>query len=177
MNRENDNKINVLELEKILGHSFCDRELLVRALTHSSYSNESGERNHHLLCNERLEFLGDSILSLVVSEYLFAKYPNIAEGELTCIRKEVVCAEALAKYARVLGLGEYLLLGIGETRNGGRDNENILAANGLINGHGAFAIGEVGDGGVAELSVQLGADMLCQMGVCVTGKDYDFLAM
>lgn len=127
MNRENDNKINVLELEKILGHSFCDRELLLRALTHSSYSNESGERNHHLLCNERLEFLGDSILSLVVSEYLFAKYPNIAEGELTCIRKEVVCAEALAKYARTLGLGEYLLLGIGETRNGGRDNENILA--------------------------------------------------
>ena len=150
MSRENDNRINASRLEGILGYSFGDRDLLVRALTHSSYSNESGERNHHLLCNERLEFLGDSILSLVVSEYLFAKYPNIAEGELTCIRKEVVCAEALAKYARVLGIGEYLLLGIGETRNGGRDNENILAD--AFEAILAAIYIDAGDNGRAEVS-------------------------
>ncbi|MBQ9161682.1 MAG: ribonuclease III [Clostridia bacterium] len=118
--------INTAALEARIGHRFSRRELLVRALTHSSYSNESGERNHHLLCNERLEFLGDSVLSVVVSEYLFGKYPDRTEGELTKIRSEVVCTKALATYARELELGKYLLLGIGEARNGGSDNENIL---------------------------------------------------
>ncbi len=114
------------ELECRVGHRFSRRELLVRALTHSSYSNESGERNHHLLCNERLEFLGDSVLSLIVSEYLFTKYPDKTEGELTKIRSEVVCTKALATYARELELGKSLLLGIGEARNGGADNDSIL---------------------------------------------------
>lgn len=113
-------------LECRIGHSFSQRELLLRAMTHSSYSNESGERNHHLLCNERLEFLGDSVLSVVVSEYLFGKYSDKTEGELTKIRSEVVCTKALATYARHLDLGKYLLLGIGEARNGGADNDNIL---------------------------------------------------
>lgn len=115
------------ELEGKLGHVFSDRSLIIRALTHSSHSNETGERNHHLLCNERLEFLGDSVLSLVVSRYLYHHYQNEPEGDLTCMRKDVVCAPALARYARKIGLGECLLLGIGEDRNGGRDNENILA--------------------------------------------------
>ena len=114
-------------LEQIVGHVFTDKQILRQALTHSSYSNESGEKNHHLLCNERLEFLGDSVLSVVVSEHLYRTYPNLPEGNLTCMRKDVVCATALARYARSIDLGEYLLLGIGEERNGGRDNENMLA--------------------------------------------------
>ncbi len=115
------------KLESRLNHTFEDRTLIVRALTHSSHSNETGERNHHLLCNERLEFFGDSVLSMVVSRYLYRHYKNEPEGDLTCMRKDVVCAPALARYARKIDLGECLLLGIGEARNGGRDNENILA--------------------------------------------------
>lgn len=114
-------------VEVILGYRFKNRELIARALTHSSYSNESGEKNHHLLCNERLEFLGDTVLSVVVSDFLYQNYPNEPEGTLTCMRKEVVCAPALARYARSIDLGKCLLLGVGEDRNGGRDNENILA--------------------------------------------------
>ncbi len=115
------------KLETRLDHTFENRAVIVRALTHSSHSNETGERNHHLLCNERLEFLGDSVLSLVVSRYLYQHYQNEPEGDLTCMRKDVVCAPALARYARKIGLGECLLLGVGEDRNGGRQNENILA--------------------------------------------------
>lgn len=115
------------ELETRLGYRFGDRGLLCRALTHSSYSNETGRRDHHLLCNERLEFLGDSVLSLVVSEYLFATYRDLPEGDLTCLRKDVVCADALADFAREIHLGDYLLLGVGEERTGGRDKVNILA--------------------------------------------------
>ncbi|MBE6559129.1 MAG: ribonuclease III [Ruminococcaceae bacterium] len=118
---------SVKSLEARLGHTFKDRTLINRALTHSSHSNETGERNHHLLCNERLEFFGDSVLSLVVSRYLYNHYINEPEGDLTCMRKDVVCAPALARYARKIGLGACLLLGVGEDRNGGRDNENILA--------------------------------------------------
>lgn len=114
-------------LESRLGYRFRDRRLLCRALTHSSYSNELGRRDHHLLCNERLEFLGDSILSLVVSEYLFFAYEDQPEGILTCLRKDVVCADALADFAREIQLGDYLLLGVGEERTGGRDKVNILA--------------------------------------------------
>ena len=114
-------------LEAAIGYTFSDKQLLNRAMTHSSRSNESGEKNHHLLSNERLEFLGDSILSLVVSDHLYRNYPALPEGNLTCMRKDVVCATALARYARSIHLGDCLLLGIGEERNGGRDNENILA--------------------------------------------------
>ena len=114
-------------LQAQIGYTFTDRKLLERAMTHSSYSNESGAPNHHLLCNERLEFLGDSVLSIIVSEYLFRTYPQDAEGDLTCMRKDVVRAEALARYARKIHLGDCLLLGVGEDRGGGRDKENILA--------------------------------------------------
>ena len=115
------------KLESTIGYTFSDRTLLRRAMTHSSYSNESGERNHHLLCNERLEFLGDSVLSLAVSRYLFATYPQEGEGILTNMRKDVVCAEALARYARTLRIGDCLYLGNGEELSGGRNKENILA--------------------------------------------------
>ena len=114
-------------LEAAIGYNFKDRTLLRRAMTHSSHSNETGERNHHLLCNERLEFLGDSVLSIVVSRYLFTTYPQEGEGTLTNMRKDVVCAEALARYARRIGIGDCLYLGNGEELSGGRDKENILA--------------------------------------------------
>ena len=114
-------------LEAAVGYCFKDRALLRRAMTHSSHSNETGERNHHLLCNERLEFLGDSVLSIAVSRYLFTAYPQEGEGVLTNMRKDVVCAEALARYARRIGISDCLYLGNGEELSGGRDKENILA--------------------------------------------------
>lgn len=114
-------------LQTAVGYRFKDRSLLVRAMTHSSHSNETGERNHHLLCNERLEFLGDSVLSIAVSRYLYNTYPREGEGLLTNMRKDVVCADALARYARVIGLGDCLLLGRGEEASGGRDKVNVLA--------------------------------------------------
>ena len=114
-------------LETAIGYRFTDKALLRRAMTHSSHSNETGEKNHHLLCNERLEFLGDSVLSIAVSRYLYATYPQEGEGVLTNMRKDVVCAEALARYARAVGIGDCLLLGKGEAQTGGYDKENILA--------------------------------------------------
>ena len=114
-------------LETAVGYRFRNRDLLLRAMTHSSHSNETGERDHHLLCNERLEFLGDSVLSIVVSRHLYHTYPREGEGVLTNMRKDVVCAEALARYARAIGIGDCLLLGKGEALTGGYDKENILA--------------------------------------------------
>ena len=124
----NEQSMNPMErLEAAIGYRFTDKALLRRAMTHSSHSNETGERNHHLLCNERLEFLGDSVLSIAVSRYLYTTYPREGEGILTNMRKDVVCAEALARYARAVGIGDCLLLGKGEAQTGGYDKENILA--------------------------------------------------
>lgn len=114
-------------LEEKIGYHFKNRELIERALIHSSYSNETGARNHHLLCNERLEFLGDSVLSIITSNYLYKHFTDCPEGELTRMRAEVVCERALSGYADVIGLGRYLLLGIGEEKNNGRQRKSILA--------------------------------------------------
>ncbi len=114
-------------LEGKIGHDFRDKMLLQKALTHSSYSNESGARNHHLLCNERLEFLGDSVLSIITSKYLFETFPDSPEGELTRMRAELVCERALSSYAHKIELGQYILLGIGEEKNNGRERKSILA--------------------------------------------------
>ena len=114
-------------LEATIGYTFSDKKLLRQAMTHSSHSNETGDKNHHLLCNERLEFLGDSVLSIAVSRYLYTTYPQEGEGILTNMRKDVVCAEAFARYARRIGIGDCLYLGNGEELSGGRDKENILA--------------------------------------------------
>lgn len=115
------------QLEAHIGYTFRNKALLRQAMTHSSYSNETGERNHHLLCNERLEFLGDAVLSILVSRYLYAAYPREREGILTDMRKEVVRAQALARYAVEIGLPACLLLGKGEAKSGGCQKENILA--------------------------------------------------
>lgn len=114
-------------LEEKLGYRFGNRELLRRALTHSSYSNETGAKNHHLLCNERLEFLGDSVLSIITSEYLYTEFSGLPEGDLTRMRAAVVCEEALASYSEKLDLGSYLLLGKGESNNGGAKKPAVIA--------------------------------------------------
>lgn len=114
-------------LEKLLGYVFRDKMLAVTALTHSSYANEHRDRIPGILYNERLEFLGDSVLSLVASVHLFADGRHLPEGELTKIRAGIVCENALYDYATKLGLGDYLLLGRGEENSGGRTRKSILA--------------------------------------------------
>ena len=121
-----NNRPDRAHLEARIGYKFNNRSLLERALTHSSYSNESGLKNHHLHCNERLEFLGDSVLSLITSNYLFGKFEDCPEGELTRMRAEVVCERALAGYSEKIELGKYLLLGIGEEKNNGRSRKFLF---------------------------------------------------
>lgn len=111
------------ELEKKLGYNFRDKALLKLALTHSSYANEKSSRQN----NERLEFLGDSVLGFITAAYLFSAFSDKPEGELTKIRAHAVCEKSLAVFAREIDLGEYLLLGKGETMNGGRSRPSILA--------------------------------------------------
>jgi ribonuclease-3 len=115
------------ELQKAIGYTFKDEGLLERALIHSSYSNEMGLKNHHMYCNERLEFLGDSVLSLITSKHIYLTFSDRPEGELTRMRAELVCERALSGYAESIGLGNYLLLGIGEEKNNGRQRKSILA--------------------------------------------------
>ncbi|MBQ8551075.1 MAG: ribonuclease III [Clostridia bacterium] len=112
------------ELENKIGYSFKDKSLLRLALTHSSYANESGNPAH---CNERLEFLGDSVLSIIVSEYIFAKFKNSLEGDLTKLRASLVCEKSLCEFSKELGIGDHILLGRGEEQNGGRQRPSILA--------------------------------------------------
>jgi ribonuclease-3 len=111
------------ELETRLGYHFRDVSLLRTALTHSSFANEHfGGREG---CNERLEFLGDSVLSLTVCNYLYRTYPTLPEGRLTVLRKNLVCQRALADYATKLALGSFLLLGKGEAKDG-REKPKLL---------------------------------------------------
>jgi len=119
--------LSIEGLEKIIGYTYSDKELLRKALTHSSFSNEKKSKNKKGDCNERLEFLGDSILSIVVSEYLFSRYVDNQEGDLSKIRSSVVCEKALAKYAAEIGLGDYMYLGRGEELNNGRHRPSITA--------------------------------------------------
>ena len=95
-------------LEEKIGYKFKNPELIKTALTHSSYSNELRAKKISLNCNERLEFLGDSVLSIIVSEYLFIENKFLPEGELTKLRAELVCEKALSKYALEIELGEYM---------------------------------------------------------------------
>lgn len=110
--------------ESKIGYYFGDKSLLSLALTHSSYANESKISKAH---NERLEFLGDSVLSIIVSKYLFENYPDMPEGELSKTRASLVCENSLSVFAKEIGLGNALLLGKGEDLNGGRERNSILA--------------------------------------------------
>lgn len=114
-------------LEKTIGYTFHNKELLQTALTHSSYTNELRSKGVDSQCNERLEFLGDSVLSVIVSRFLFGEFASRQEGDLTKIRAAVVCEKALAKYAAKISLGSYLLLGHGEDKNDGRHRPSITA--------------------------------------------------
>ncbi len=115
----------IKDLETAIGYRFRDIQLLQNALTHSSYANERWHNS--LLSNERLEFLGDSVLGMLVAEYLFRNFPNRPEGELTRMRADMVCEQTLAAAANRVGLGAHLLLGHGEEQGGGRKRSSILA--------------------------------------------------
>ncbi len=111
-------------LENRLHYKFNNIEYLQNALTHSSYANEV---RNGFSSNERLEFLGDSVLSVIVSEYIYTHFPNMPEGELTRLRASLVCEKALCAFSRELHLGDDLKLGKGEERCGGRERDSILA--------------------------------------------------
>jgi len=111
-------------LERFLEYHFSDIQLLEVALTHSSFSNESKRLGKH---NERLEFLGDSVLNIIISDYLYRSYPNLPEGKLTKVRAGVVSESSLAEAAKAIRLGDYLKLGKGEEISGGRQRISILA--------------------------------------------------
>lgn len=106
-------------LEERLGHSFRNRALLETAVTHSSYANEN--RASGIVCNERLEFLGDSVLGVTVADFLYRRFPDMPEGRMTRLRAELVCEQSLHRVALELHLGDYLRLGKGEEHNGGRE--------------------------------------------------------
>lgn len=113
---------NPSELEKITGYEFKDIKLLEQALTHSSYGNE-----HHLPDNERLEFLGDAVLELCSSDFLFKSYPDDKEGKMTTLRAKYVCEKALDTAARKIGLQEFIRLGRGEEASGGRSRASVVS--------------------------------------------------
>ena len=131
------------ELEEIIGYHFKNKHYLTQALTHSSYANE--KKLGKLGSNERLEFLGDAVLELISSDYLYARFTQIPEGELTKKRASLVCEPSLAYCAREFGLPQFLLLGKGEDMTGGRNRDSIVsdateALLGAIYLDGGFAI-------------------------------------
>src|SRR5690554_5756753 len=114
---------NIDVLEKKIGYKFKNPDLLLNALTHSSYANE----NRGISDNERLEFLGDAVLGLVIADYLYRLFEKHKEGDLTKIRASIVSEGPLSQIARDIGLGRFLLLGKGEAISGGRDRDSVLA--------------------------------------------------
>ena len=114
-------------LEDRIGYCFCDKEYVKLALTHSSYSNEIKGRENERECNERLEFLGDSVLSFITSRYLYESFPSLPEGEMSKIRASAVCEKSLCALAKEISLGDYLYLGHGEECQNGRNRPSILA--------------------------------------------------
>lgn len=116
--------MSIKEFQSVIGYTYKDITLLETALTHSSYANEKGNGHKY---NERLEFLGDSVLGFITAEYFFKHFRDIPEGELTKLRASIVCEKSLYEFAKEINLGEYLLLGKGEQRTGGRERASILA--------------------------------------------------
>ncbi|MBQ7596821.1 MAG: ribonuclease III [Clostridia bacterium] len=114
-----------LLIQEKIGYKFNNTELLKRALTHTSYANETGGDHNH--SNERLEFLGDSVLGVITAEYFFMNYKTLPEGELTKRRAATVCEKALCEYAKDIDLGDFILLGRGEIVTGGNERPSILA--------------------------------------------------
>ena len=123
--RESSRKDVLNEVQDKIGYIYNDVSLLKEALTHSSYANE--HRVDNIKDNERLEFLGDAILDLIISEYLFKKHPKMPEGDLSKLRASIVCEASLAQVAKEMNFGDYILLGKGEEMTGGRERASILA--------------------------------------------------
>ena len=115
---------DIAKFEEIIGYTFKDKQLIRQAFSHSSYANE---KKHPNGSNERLEFLGDSVLSIVVSDYLYKHLTSVAEGDLTKLRASLVCEKSLHIFAKQIDLGDFLLLGKGEENTGGRERPSILA--------------------------------------------------
>ena len=115
---------NIVKFEENIRYKFKDRKLLINALSHSSYANENKNPKGS---NERLEFLGDSVLSVVVSDYLYKQLDSVAEGDLTKLRASLVCEKSLHVFAQQIELGKFILLGKGEENTGGRERPSILA--------------------------------------------------
>jgi ribonuclease-3 len=113
------------KLESTIDYNFIDKSKLLNAVTHSSYANE--KKGSGLTSNERLEFLGDAVLNIITSDYIYKNYPSLPEGEMTKTRASIVCESSLAKCANKINLGDYLLLGKGEENTGGRTRISILS--------------------------------------------------
>lgn len=113
------------ELEKVIGYQFKDKALMREAVTHSSYAKE--RKSQQIKYNERLEFLGDAVLSIVVSDYIFTHCPELPEGELTKLRASLVCEKSLFEFAKMIDLGKYLILSKGERHNGGAERPSIVS--------------------------------------------------
>ncbi len=154
-------------LETMIGYTFTDRQLLLQALTHKSFSNEQAEFVPH---NERLEFLGDAVLELAVSDWVFNHYPDIPEGGLTRIRAEVVSERGLSQIASQLQIGAVLRLGKGEERSGGCEKPSLLADAleailGAIYREGGFAL-------VSQVVEKVFRDVIEKSALLRYGSDY-----
>ncbi|NLO09391.1 MAG: ribonuclease III [Clostridiales bacterium] len=125
MSNRRNYETSLSELEDQIGYGFKNDELLLHALTHSSYANEMKMNKEDN--NERLEFLGDAVLELVTSEYVYNEHKDLSEGDLTKLRASIVCEQTLSSRARDMNIGDYLLLGKGEDSSGGRHRESILS--------------------------------------------------
>ena len=110
-------------IEDKIGYTFKNREYLMEALTHSSFANE---RHNKIKCNERMEFLGDAVLSIISADFLYHRFPDMPEGDLSKLRSSLVCTQSLSDFARQISLGDYLFLGKGESNTGGADRSSIL---------------------------------------------------
>ena len=156
----------IKDLEAAIGYKFKNITLLQNALTHSSYANE--QWHDSLKSNERLEFLGDSILGMVVAEHLYKTQPDRPEGDLTRMRADMVCERSLAEIAQKLNLGSHLLLGKGEEQGGGRNRPSILA-DAVESVIAACFL----DGGMAPAKNFIRTFVLCNVPV-VTMKNVDY---
>ena len=116
--------IDLAPLELVLNYQFKDKNLLYLALSHRSFANENESCASH---NERLEFIGDSILGFIITEHLYINFPNFSEGELSSLRARLICKETLAEIARNLDLGRFILLGRGEMNSGGQSRDSLLS--------------------------------------------------
>ena len=117
--------MRINDFQKKIQYDFKNPALLEEALTHSSYANENRDKN--IKCNERLEFLGDAVLSIVVADYIYKNCPELPEGELTKLRAALVCEKALFKFGKTINLGDYLLLSKGEKNGGGANRPSIVS--------------------------------------------------